>query len=373
MPPFSSRLVVRNLVTTADTAPFSFGVGAGECLALLGNRGADLSAVADVLVGQRPLLDGNVMVGGIDVSGRPPLTRMCGLWGARDPLFAHLTVFHNLLFPLRVRGIARAEAADRARQAMALLGLEGLGHVRPAALDAEQVLRAGLARVMVCAPPVIVLDDPFAPLPADRRGMMRNFLGRLIRARDLCVVMATCDRDDALVVGDRIAFFDGAEHLQTGAAADLFDRPACDRVATGFAGANALTGRVSYIEEDVAVIRLPDGLTVQAMAAPGLAEDSLCTVCVRPDRIATLFPARPGAMGSLATDDGESAMLPAVLVDMRHMGTYIRMRMRLSNGDELLVRRPPLQIVCGVEPGRPALLAWQAGQAIAFPFRHEMR
>ncbi|POF62819.1 ABC transporter ATP-binding protein [Novacetimonas maltaceti] len=373
MPPFSSRLVVRNFTALAGTRPFSFGVGAGECHALLGTRGEYLSIMADALAGHRPALDGNVVVGGIDVTDRPPLTRMCGLWSARDPLFAHMTVFANLLFPLRVRGIARAEATDRARQAVALLGLEGLEELRPAMLDEEQALRVGLARVMVTAPPVIVLDDPFAALPPDRRRSMRGFLGRLVRARDLCVVMTTCDRDDALVMAERIGFVHGPDLLQTGTAADLFDRPSCDRVATGFADANALTGRVEQIEEDVAVIHLPGGLTVQAMAAPGLVEDSLCTVCVRPDRIATLFPARPGAMGGIAGEDGEPAMLPAVLVDMRHMGTYIRMRLRLSNGDEMLVRRPPLQIVCGVEPGRPALLAWQAGQAIAFPFRHEMR
>ncbi|MBV1834400.1 ABC transporter ATP-binding protein [Novacetimonas pomaceti] len=373
MPPFSSRLVVRNLVTATDAAPISFGVGAGECLALLGNRGGCLSAVADSLAGHRPLLDGNVEVGGIDVSGRPPLTRMCGLWSARDPLFAHLTVFGNLLFPLRVRGVGRADAHARARQAMALLGLDGMEEMFPAALDAQQTLRAGLARVLVSAPPVIVLDDPFAALSVDVRHAMRGFLGRLVRARDLCVVMTTCDREDALAMGERIGLFDGPDLLQVGTAADLFDRPACDRVATGFADANALTGRVATIDEDVAIVRLPGELTVQAMAAPGLEEDALCTVCVRPDRIATLFPARPGAMGMMAADDGEPAMLPAVLVDMRHMGSYIRMRLRLSNGKELLVRRAPLQIVCGVEPGRPALLAWQAAQAIAFPFRHEMR
>ncbi|MBB2203239.1 ABC transporter ATP-binding protein [Gluconacetobacter tumulisoli] len=377
MPPSLPRLDVRGLVR-APLDPsrhgFSVQVAAGTCLALLGNRAADLSCLLDTLAGHLPAVAGGIVVDGQDVTARPPGRRGMGLFSARDPLFAHLTVRQNLAFPLAARGMPRPQAAARVREIMALLGLDGQASRRPRDLDPEQAWRVRLGRLLAFAPPVLLLDDPFAALEPEGRRAMQTLLARLARAQGLTILLATRDREDALLLGDRIGFLSGGTLLQTGTAAELFDRPACDRVATGFGDANSLTGRVEWVEDDQARVRLASGAVMEAMAADGLEADALCTLCVRPDRIATLFPAgfSAGPFHGRDAADGGDGDVPATLVAVHHMGDHVRLRLRLPDGQEVLVRRPPIQTLAGLSPGRRALLAWQPAHAVAFPFRGEL-
>ncbi|MBB2158249.1 ABC transporter ATP-binding protein [Gluconacetobacter diazotrophicus] len=368
MSPFSPRLDVRGLVCAPlgqSTPALTFQIDPGTCLALLGHRAADLSRVLDTLAGHLPCPAGDILVDGREVSALAPGGRGMGLFSARDPLFAHLTVRQNLAFPLRARGLSRAAAAARVDEILALTGLDGQAARHPRDLDPEDSWRARLGRLLVFAPPVLLLDDPFASLEPEGRRAMRQLLGRLMRARGLTMLLATRDREDALLLGGRIGILSGRALLQVGQAADLFDRPACDRVATAFGDANALTGRVAWVEDDLARVRLASGAVVEAAAAEGLAADALCTLCIRPDRIATLFPTgRPS--------EGEEGDLPATLIALHHMGDHVRLRFRLGDGQEVLVRRPPAQTLAGLVPGRPALLAWQPAHAVAFPFRAEI-
>jgi putative spermidine/putrescine transport system ATP-binding protein len=376
MSPFSPRLDVRGLVCAPldqSARSLSFQVGRGACLALLGHRAVDLSRVLDTLAGHLPRPAGEILVDGRDVSALEPGGRGMGLFSARDPLFAHLTVRQNVAFPLQARGVARPTVAARVDEILALSGLDGQAARHPRHLDPEETWRARLGRLLVMAPPVLLLDDPFTSLEPDGRRAMRQLLTRLARARGLTMLLATRDREDALLLGERIGILSGRALLQVGFAADLFDRPACDQVATGFGDANALTGRVAWVADDLARVRLASGAAVEAVAAGGLAADALCTLCIRPDRIATLFPAgRPSSPGEGGGESGGDGDLPATLVALRHMGDHVRLRFRLGDGQEVLVRRPPAQTLAGLAPGRAALLAWQPAHAVAFPFRGEM-
>ena len=369
MSPFSSRLVVNALVAVPGAPALSLHAGAGLCLAVVNDDAACLSMLADALAGHVAAQAGQILVDGRDVTALPPARRPCIAVGWRDPLFAHMTVQANLAFGLRARGVAAQAVAARVRAILALLGLDGLEHVRPARLGPEQALRVMIGRALVSEPPVLVLDDPFTRLPPAARMAMRRLVGRLVRARGLCVVLLTRMREDALLLGDTIAYMSGPEIVQQGTALDLFERPVCDRVATGFGHASSLTVRVADIEDDVARAHLPGGLPVEALAAPGVAADQLATLCIRPDRIAVLFPTRAG----MATDDPDAPpLLEATVIDLRQMGDHVLLRFRLANGEELLARRPPTPALQGVVPGQMAVLAWQPGQAMAFPFRGEM-
>ncbi|MCE2565241.1 ABC transporter ATP-binding protein [Komagataeibacter sp. FNDCF1] len=369
MPPLSSRLVVNALRVVPDAPPLSFHAAAGACLAVVNDHAACLSTLADVLAGHVPTQGGTIMVDGRDETALPPERRSGVVVGWRDPLFAHMSVQANLAFGPRARGMESQAVAARVRAILALLGLDGLEQARPAALEPEQALRVMIGRALVSEPPVLVLDDPFTPLPPAARTAMRRLVGRLARARGLCVVLLTRARSDALLLGDMIAYMSGMEIVQQGTALDLFERPACDRVAAGFGHANSLTVRVACVEDDVARAHLPGGLPVEAMAMPGVVADRLATLCIRPDRIAVMFPTRAG----MAVDDPDAPpLLEAVLTDLRQMGDHVLLRFRLANGEELLARRPPTPALQRVVPGQTAVLAWQPGQAIAFPFRGEM-
>ncbi|AXY21989.1 sn-glycerol-3-phosphate import ATP-binding protein UgpC [Komagataeibacter saccharivorans] len=370
MSPFSLRLVVNALRAFSGASALSFSASAGSCLAIVNDRAECLSVVADMLVGQTAVHAGRIEVDGVDITTLPAGRRPCVLAGWRDPLFAHMNVQANLAFALRARGVGTQAVAARVRAVLALLGLDGLENASPLSLTREQALRVMIGRVLVLDPAVLVLEDPFTSLPPVSRVAMRRLVGRLVQARGLCVVLLTREREDALLLGDTIAYMSGMEIVQTGTALDLFDRPACDRVATGFGHANSLTVRVASIDDDVARAHLPGGLPVEAMAAPDVAADQLATLCIRPDRIAVIFPTRPGM--AVSADPDEPPLLEATLTDLRQMGDHVLLRFRLANGEELLARRPPAPGLQRVKPGQTAMLAWQPAQAIAFPFRGEM-
>jgi putative spermidine/putrescine transport system ATP-binding protein len=368
--PLVPVLSVTDLRLTADHPPVSLMLPtrdtASTTLCLLGDDPAILSALLDALAGHRPVADGMINVDGTDISRHLPENRPVCLVSARDPLFAHLSVGENIAFAARARGDAKGAVEAACRKASALMGLDGLEAMRVDRLDTLGRLRVALARAVVRAPRILLLDDPFAGLSPSLQRQAQGLVTMLGQALSQHLVLATTDRETALRCGAPIALFSGAHLLQCAPASGLFDRPADDRVATLFGDANAMPGRVLSIDDDVARVRLPSGGVAEAMASDGLESDSLCILCVRPDRISPVFGATAFAL------DEDDAPITAVLQDSMHLGDHVRLRFRLADGVDIEVRRAPLQLHAGLKPGAPAQLAWAAGHATAFPMRPDM-
>ena len=353
----------------------SLSVGSGECVALLALPGQASEAVTspffDEVAGHRPasapngpVLSAQVFVDGRDVTARPPVLRGIALLSDRDPLLDHLSVRGNLAFALAASRLPKPERRHRAGQALALLGLEAEADRRPALLDPAQRLRAALARALVRDPGAILLDDPLGRIASQPRREAHLLLRRLARARGLALLLLTRDRDEALMMGERIGILADLALRQLGTAAELLDRPSDEQVAVGFGAANRLSGSVEWIEDDVARVRLSAGPSMEAMASGNLEAGAACVVCVRPERVAVAFAA-PGAANLGGSFGGEG--LAGTLSDLVHLGDHVQLRVRLAAGGEVLVRRPASQPTAGLRPGRAALLAWQPAHATAFP------
>ena len=351
----------RRLVLEDPSGRLDLSVAAGECVALLASDAPAASMLIDQLAGHAALERGRLLLDGNDVTAHPPAQRRIGVISPRDPLFGHLSVRRNVAFPLAARGLREPGRGHRVQQALALLDLQARADCLPRDLSPADALRAALARALVSDCTVLLLDDALRSLdPASRRDM-HHVLRRLSRACVLTLLAVTTDREEALMLGDRIGILDGTCLRQLAKAAELLDRPADERVATGFGEANSLTGQVEWVEDDVARVRLSAGPSMEAMAASALAPGALCSVCVRPERIAVAFISHHegGAFGADA--------LSGTLSDLVHLGDHLRLRFRLSGGGDLLVRRPAAQPTAGLHIDRPAQLAWQAAHAVAFP------
>ena len=297
---------------------------------------------------------------------RPGLRRL-GIVSVRDPLFPHLTVRRNVEFPLLAAGVPGAERRRRVGETIALLGLDGVAAGHPRELDPEMAVRGASARAVVTEPRLLLLDDPFAPLEALPRQALQRILRRLVRARGLTALLVTGDRNEALLLGDEIGLLERGRLHQSGPARRLLDRPADATVAQRLGDANLLTGRVVRIDDEVALVRLACGHEVEAEPGEPVREAALCVLCVPPDRIATAFPGRAGGEpGSFPGSFHGSHMLPATLQEAVHFGDHLRLRFRLADGGEVLVRRPPAAVTTELHANRPALLAWQPHHARVF-------
>lgn len=360
LPGVPAGLVLERLIAEPGGEPMALTIEAGMCVALLTGQHSSASALIDHLAGHASTVSGRVTLNGLDITGLPPVLRRIGVLSARDPLFGHMSVLQNVAFPLAVRRVREPERGHRVRQILALLGIEALADRRPASLGSSDYMRATLARVLVCDPAVVLLDDPLGSLDPASRREMHHLLRRLARARGLAFLLVTRDREEALMMGERIGILDGSVLRQIGTAGELLDRPADEHVATGFGEANAMTGQVEWVEDDVARIRLAAGASMEAMASGSLSEGALCVVCVRPERVAVAF-----VSGTDSAFDSDS--LVGTLSDLIHLGDHVRLRFRLAGGGEMLVRRPASQPTAGLRADKRALLAWQAAHAVAFP------
>jgi glycine betaine/proline transport system ATP-binding protein len=146
-------------------------------------------------------------------------------------LLPHLTVLQNVAFPLEVQGVERARREARAREVIALVGLEGREGHFPRQLSGGQQQRVGIARSLAAEPELWFLDEPFSALdPLIRREMQDEFL-RVQRLLKKTIVFITHDFDEAIRLADRIAIMQDGAVIQTATPEELVLRPATDYVA----------------------------------------------------------------------------------------------------------------------------------------------
>ncbi len=173
----------------------------GEFVCLLGPSGCGKTTLLYALAGHLEPSGGRISIDGVQVKGPAP-DRL--LVFQEPALFPWLTVRQNLTFPLRARGLARAEAEARAREFVALVHLEGFEETLPHQLSGGMRMRVQLARALAVDPAVLLMDEPFAALDAQTRGHMQQLLQRIWMSDRKTVVFVTHDVREALVLGTRV-------------------------------------------------------------------------------------------------------------------------------------------------------------------------
>ncbi|MFC3085836.1 thiamine ABC transporter ATP-binding protein [Tabrizicola soli] len=183
-----------------------WSAGPGERIAVMGPSGSGKSTLLSAIAGFLPPQSGAVRWQGRDLVGLPPGERPVTILFQDQNLFPHLTIAQNLALGLRPD--LRLSPDDRARleQALARVGLAGLGARRPAQLSGGQASRAALARALLRARPILLLDEPFAALGPALRQEMLDLVDQVARETGALVLLVTHDPGDALALGGRTAF-----------------------------------------------------------------------------------------------------------------------------------------------------------------------
>lgn len=211
----------------------------GEFLTLLGSSGSGKSTLLMIIAGFTHATAGGVFLDGRDITNLPPNKRNLGVVFQSYALFPHMTVGENVAYPLRVRGVSKAERDKRIRAALTMVQLAHLADRRIQQLSGGQKQRVALARAIVFEPRVILMDEPLSALDKKLREDMQVELRELHERLAMTTIYVTHDQREALTMSDRVAVMEHGEILQVDTPTMIYGAPSNSFVA-GFMGDTAL-------------------------------------------------------------------------------------------------------------------------------------
>jgi putative spermidine/putrescine transport system ATP-binding protein len=277
-------------------------VEAGEFFTLLGPSGSGKTTTLRLIAGFERPDAGRVELSGVDVTNRAPYERDVNTVFQDYALFPHMTVAENVAYGLRVKKVPRSERKRRVDEILRVVRLPDVAGRKPIQLSGGQRQRIALARALVNAPKVLLLDEPLGALDLKLRQEMQIELRRIQREVSevgITFVYVTHDQEEALTMSDRLAVFNEGRIEQLGTPAEVYEHPATEFVA-GFVGISNLLER--------------DGRRFS----------------VRPEKIQMHFD---------GTGEGE----PGKIRDVVYVGMFTRYVVELDSGGELAVVKQNLE------------------------------
>jgi len=207
----------------------SLDVAAGELVCLLGPSGCGKTTLLRCIAGLEKQDDGELFLGGRNVSDLPPQARDYGILFQSYALFPNLTVEANIAYGLA--GSGREEMRQRVAQMLELVGLAGSEKKYPGQLSGGQQQRVALARALAPSPSLLLLDEPMSALDARVREHLCTELRQLQRSLGITTLMVTHNQEEAMLMADRIAVMNNGKVEQYATPQEIYDRPATPFVA----------------------------------------------------------------------------------------------------------------------------------------------
>jgi putative spermidine/putrescine transport system ATP-binding protein len=219
----------------------SLDIKAGEFVSFLGPSGSGKTTTLMMIAGFQHPTSGEIRLGDRAIDNLPPHKRNIGMVFQNYALFPHMTVAHNVAFPLRMRGVEMVEKERRSREALAKVGLQGFEKRIPLELSGGQQQRVALARALVFEPDIILLDEPLGALDKALREHMQVELKRIHKDLGVTMVYVTHDQTEAMTMSDRIAVFNQGRIEQVGTPNEIYFAPKTRFVASFIGDSNIIS------------------------------------------------------------------------------------------------------------------------------------
>lgn len=210
-----------------------------EFVVLVGPSGCGKSTTLRMLAGLESISGGEIRIGETVVNALPPRERDIAMVFQDYALYPHKTVFENMAFSLKVRGVPTAEIPPRVQEAAEMLGIAHLLDRKPGQLSGGQRQRVAMGRAIVRRPQVFLFDEPLSNLDAKLRGQVRAEIKKLHQAIGTTILYVTHDQVEAMTLADRIVILKGGEIEQVGTPDAVYNTPNSVFVG-GFVGAPAM-------------------------------------------------------------------------------------------------------------------------------------
>jgi putative spermidine/putrescine transport system ATP-binding protein len=240
----SAALDIAGLEVSYGSVPVlkqvSLAVAAGEFVALLGPSGCGKTTLLRAVSGFVPVSGGQISVAGRDITHAPPDQRGMAMVFQSYALWPHMTTAQNLGYGLKLRRVAKQDIARRVAEILAMLKLEGFGERNVTQLSGGQRQRVALGRALAVSPQLLLLDEPLSNLDARIREDVRHEIKSLQAKLGITTIHVTHDREEAMVMADRIAILDAGRIAQLGSPEEVYNRPNSPFVASFMGAGNVL-------------------------------------------------------------------------------------------------------------------------------------
>jgi spermidine/putrescine transport system ATP-binding protein len=325
----------------------------GSFFALLGPSGCGKTTTLRMVAGLEDPTAGRVLIGDEDVTGLRPYKRPVNTVFQSYALFPHLTVFENVAFGLRRRGVDDYRA--KTERMIELVELGGYGARKPTQLSGGQQQRVALARALINEPGVLLLDEPLGALDLKLRRQMQIELKRIQTEIDVTFVHVTHDQEEAMTMADTIAVMNHGVIEQLGAPGELYESPKTTFVANFLGQSNLIMTSVSGSADGTVVVDC-HGQKVGVDASRSHTTDGRGWLGVRPEKI---FASDAGS-----EDHGPANVLTGGRVtDVSFVGVSTQYLVAMPWGQEIMVFEQNTGQRAPFRNGDEVDLAWSRGHA----------
>ena len=247
---YGTNHVVKDLTLTVEE---------GEFLTLLGSSGCGKTTTLRMIAGFEEPTTGSIKVEGEAIEEKEPYERDVNTVFQSYALFPHKTIYDNIAYGLKMKKVPKKEIAERVKEMMELVQLEGFEKRYPNQLSGGQKQRVAIARALINRPKVLLLDEPLGALDLKLRKQMQLELKRLQKKLNITFIYVTHDQEEALTMSDRIAIMHDGVMDQIATPTEIYEHPATKFVATFIGETNIFEGMAKIVDGDTITIGIENG------------------------------------------------------------------------------------------------------------------
>lgn len=337
----------------------SLDIPAGAFVSLLGPSGSGKTTTLNLIAGFLTADRGEIFIDERSVADVPPHKRNIGMVFQSYSLFPHMTVADNVGFPLRMRSKLTREAAQkRIAEMLALVQLSHLQGRYPRQLSGGQQQRVAMARALVSAPRLLLMDEPLGALDKKLREQMQAEIRRIHGSVGTTVVYVTHDQSEALTMSDLVVVMHRARIMQIGAPNALYETPANAFVADFIGDSNLIPVTVMEAAGNGCVVKTGNGSVIRAVgSASAVTPGHNAFLLVRPEDIIV----RPAS----AAQPSEGERLSGTLQERSFNGDVFKLG--IAVGGDILKAKAPRDQGNVFEVGQSFVLSWKSDAARLLP------
>ena len=319
----------------------------GSFFALLGPSGCGKTTTLRMIAGLEEPTHGTISLGSTEITHTKPYQRPINTVFQNYALFPHLTIFENIAFGLRRRGIKDVD--DQVNKALALVELPHLAQRKPTQLSGGQQQRIALARAIVNRPALLLLDEPLGALDLKLRRQMQIELKWIQKEVGLTFVHVTHDQEEAMTMADTIAVMNEGEIEQMGSPAELYDNPETTFVANFLGQSNLIKGTITGNDGD----KLVTDVFGQKISLPknrSHAVDNSIYAGIRPEKF---------RISRVETSVSGNILTGGKIEDVSYIGVSTQYQVAMPWGQELMVFEQNDDGVAPFSVGESVNISWE--------------